>query len=44
LLVVFNNNPTAVAVYGAFVMLVLVLCSLGLRETHKLSTAEINDD
>lgn len=43
LLVVFDNNTTAVAVYGAFVMLVLVVCSLGLRETYKLTTAEINE-
>jgi MFS family permease len=42
LLLQFDDGATAVAVYGAFAMLVLVLCSLGLRETSRLSTAEIN--
>ncbi|SJM56056.1 MFS transporter [Gulosibacter sp. 10] len=42
LLVVFDGNPVSVAVYGAFVMLVLILCSLGLRETHRVPTEEIN--
>lgn len=41
-LLVATDNPLSVAVYGASVMLVLVLCSLGLRETSHLSTEEIN--
>jgi MFS family permease len=43
LLVLSGNNPLSVTVYGSFAMLVLVLCSLGLRETAHLSNAEIDD-
>lgn len=42
LLLQFDDNPLAVALYGTFVMAVLVLCTLGLRETSKLTTAQIN--
>lgn len=44
LLVASDNNPISVAVYGSFAMLVLVLCSLGLRETAHLSNADIDDN
>ena len=43
LLVATGNNPISVALYGSFAMLVLVLCSLGLRETAHLSNADIDD-
>jgi MFS family permease len=42
LLVASGNNPISVAMYGSFAMLVLVLCSMGLRETAHLSNAEID--
>lgn len=42
LLIAFDSNPIPVAAYGAFAMLVLLLCSLGLRETSRLSTREID--
>ncbi|MEU3274351.1 MFS transporter [Saccharomonospora sp. NPDC006951] len=43
LLVATGQNPVSVAIYGTFAMLVLVGCSLGLRETAHLSTAEVDD-
>jgi MFS family permease len=43
LLILFDQNPLSVAAYGTFAMAVLVLCSLGLRETSRLSTSQIND-
>lgn len=43
LLVASGNNPISVALYGSFAMLVLILCSIGLRETAHLSNAEIDD-
>ncbi|MBK1783918.1 MFS transporter [Prauserella cavernicola] len=43
LLVATGQNPVSVAIYGTFAMLVLVGCSLALRETAHLSTAEVDD-
>lgn len=43
LLIVSNQNPVSVAAYGTFAMAVLILCSLGLRETSRLSTQDVND-
>lgn len=42
LLIISNQNPVSVALYGTFAMLVLVLCSFGLKETAFKSTAQIN--
>ncbi|WP_029391542.1 MFS transporter [Streptomyces xiaopingdaonensis] len=44
LMILSDQNPMAVAGYGAFAMLVLVACSLGLRETAHLSVEEINGE
>src|SRR5690625_402782 len=41
LLILGDGNPTLIAVYGAFAMLILVLCSLGLKETAFKSTEQI---
>lgn len=41
LLILGNGNPTLIAVYGAVAMLILVLCSLGLKETAFRTTEEI---
>lgn len=41
LLILGNGNPTLIAVYGAAAMLILVLCSLGLKETAFKTTEEI---
>ncbi|WP_203984538.1 MFS transporter [Sphaerisporangium rufum] len=43
LLIMSNQQPVAVAAYGTFAMAVLIACSLGLRETSRLSTQEVND-
>ncbi|WP_197519675.1 MFS transporter [Pseudonocardia sp. HH130630-07] len=42
LLILGDHDPTAVAVYGAFAMVVLVACSLGLQETAFRSTRRID--
>ncbi|QUL77881.1 MFS transporter [Brevibacterium sp. SMBL_HHYL_HB1] len=42
LLIISDQNPISVALYGSFAMLVLVVCSLGLRETAFMSTDKIN--
>lgn len=42
LLIISNQNYLAVAAYGAFAMLVVAGCSLGLRETAFLSKEDIN--
>ena len=42
LLIISNQNPVSVALYGTFAMVVLVLCSFGLKETAFKSTAQIN--
>jgi len=41
LLILGDGNPTLIALYGAFAMLILVLCSLGLKETAFKSTEQI---
>lgn len=41
LLILGNGNPTLIAVYGAVAMLILVLCSLGLKETAFKTTEQI---
>ena len=43
LLILSDQNPISVSLYGTFAMGVLVACSLGLRETSRVSTQEIND-
>lgn len=43
LLILSNQNPLSVAAYGAFAMLVVVVCSAALKETAFKSTAEINE-
>lgn len=43
LLILSNQNPLPVALYGTFAMGVLVAGSLGLRETAHVSTDEINE-
>ena len=42
LLIAFDGNPLAVAVFGGAAMLIVVLCSLGLRETSRETLAEID--
>lgn len=42
LLLTFDKNPVSVALYGAAAMLVLAVCSLLLKETSKMSLAEID--
>lgn len=42
LLIMSNQNPISVALYGTFAMLVLIVCSFGLKETAFKSTAQIN--
>lgn len=43
LLVAFDRNTLSVSVYGAFAVLVLIVSTLALRETSRLSTAELNE-
>lgn len=43
LLILSDQNPLSVAAYGAFAMLVVVFCSIGLKETAFKSKDEIND-
>ncbi|HAS30905.1 MAG TPA: MFS transporter [Microbacterium sp.] len=42
LLIAFDSNPLSVALYGAFAMLVLAVCSLAARETAHLSTDSLD--
>lgn len=43
LLILSDQNPISVALYGSFAMAVLVVCSLGLKETAFTPTAQINE-
>lgn len=43
LLAAFDKNPIPVALYGTFALVVLIACSLALRETAHLSNEQIND-
>ncbi|QVQ52268.1 MFS transporter [Spiractinospora alimapuensis] len=43
LLILSDQNPISVALYGTFAMTVLVVCSLALRETAFTSTERINE-
>ncbi|WP_240422829.1 MFS transporter [Leucobacter sp. wl10] len=42
LLIAFDGNPFAVAVFGGAAMLIVALCSRGLRETSRETLAEID--
>ncbi|GAB3474403.1 MFS transporter [Nocardiopsis coralliicola] len=43
LLILSDQNPISVALYGTFAMAVLVACSLGLKETAFTPTGQINE-
>jgi MFS family permease len=43
LLAAFDKSPLPVAVYGTFALIVLIACSLGLRETAHLTNQQINE-
>lgn len=42
ILIYTNNNPIGVAVYGALALVLLAICSAGLRETARLGMADID--
>ncbi|MNR43467.1 hypothetical protein D3C85_1620890 [compost metagenome] len=43
ILIATGNDPFGVALYGAFALGVVAICSLGLRETSHLGMAEIDE-
>ncbi|MFC3627139.1 MFS transporter [Vogesella amnigena] len=42
ILIYTDKNPLGVALYGALALALLALCSLGLRETSRLSLAQVD--
>jgi MFS family permease len=43
LLIAFDGNAVSVAAYGTLAMVVLIACTLALKETHRLTADEINN-
>jgi MFS family permease len=43
ILIATGNDPFGVALYGAFALGIVAICSLGLRETSRLGMAEIDE-